>query len=360
MKVLAIVQAWNKDDPVRGFTVDWINELATRVEEVIVLTLEQRQSSTRPNITVYSLGKEHRKQHSRWQRGAYLLQWHRQMQHIFREHRPDVIFTHMAPIYSILSFPYAKIRKTPIVTWFAHGKVSMTVRLAHWVSDKIVTSTKDGFRIDSEKVKIIGQGIDTQRFVPLKDPKKDNKPFTILTLGRLAPIKRVDLMIDAVALLRQKQPDLSLCFTVVGGTVTEEDHAYFTKLQHQVEENGLQNIVDFKGDVSFADILPYYQQADCFVNMSETGSMDKTVLEAMSCGLPVITSNIAFKMMLHKWSDNSFISQPSSQELASKLELLLMMPWEKRGIFGNRLRQIILNDHDLEHLVDRLLAHLHQ
>ena len=89
MKVLAIVQAWNVNDPIRGFIVPWVEKLSERVDEVIVLTLEQRHSTTHPKIKVFSLGKEHSRgmgRRRRWLR--YLLCWHRHINFILAAYHP--------------------------------------------------------------------------------------------------------------------------------------------------------------------------------------------------------------------------------------------------------------------------------
>src|SRR2546427_573991 len=106
MRVLAIVQAWNREDPIRGFIVRWMEKLAEQLDELLVLTLEQRQPSTSATIKLYSLGKEHTQR--RGKRWRYLAQWHRIMREILQNRPPDVVFTHMSPIFSILAAPYAK------------------------------------------------------------------------------------------------------------------------------------------------------------------------------------------------------------------------------------------------------------
>src|SRR3989337_996721 len=115
MKVLFIVQAWNREDPVRGFIVRWMEAFAGRLEKLIVLTLEQHHQSTHPNIEVYSLGKEHTSGVGR--RFLYLLRWHRCLRRIMRDHQPRIVFTHMSPMFSVLVTPYAKLERIPVLTW---------------------------------------------------------------------------------------------------------------------------------------------------------------------------------------------------------------------------------------------------
>ena len=164
MRVLAIVQAWDELDPVRGFTVGWIEALAERVEHVTVLANEQRQGTTRPNISIRSLGRE--SVGVKLRRDQLLRRWHAQLSSILAEDHPDVIFTHMSPVYSVLASPYALVPRTPIVTWFAHRQLTATVRAAHFLSRRIVTINSASYPINAGKVVSIGHGIDTELYSP--------------------------------------------------------------------------------------------------------------------------------------------------------------------------------------------------
>src|SRR3954451_3096831 len=98
MRVLAIVQAWNEQDPVRGFTVRWMEALAARVEHLTVLANEQRQQSTSPDITVHSLGREY--PHGLFRKITMLRRWPQPLTTILDRERTYVISPHMTPVYS--------------------------------------------------------------------------------------------------------------------------------------------------------------------------------------------------------------------------------------------------------------------
>src|SRR3989338_2848671 len=60
----------------------------------------------------------------------------------------------------------------------------------------------------------------------------------------------------------------------------------------------LGNPVYFCGPIPYPRIQDFYHSGDIFINLSETGSVDKAMLEAMSCGLLALTSNEAFRDIL--------------------------------------------------------------
>jgi glycosyltransferase involved in cell wall biosynthesis len=259
----------------------------------------------------------------------------------------------MMPLFALMAAPWLRILKIPIVLWYAHKSVNALLRLATFLVDGVVTSTQEGFRIPTGKVQVIGQGINTDKFVPKEKASSRNQPFTILTVGRLSPIKRVDLLIDAVALCKEKQPEVSVMVKIVGAAATDADKFYEAKLLSMVEKYNLQTIVIFTGGKSYEQLVNFYHQADCFVNLSETGSIDKAVLEAMSCGLPVIT-NPAFTNLLG--ADLShWVIDGDPPNLCDRLLLLASMSEIERRNLGQQLRNIVVQEHSLTGLCTKLV-----
>ena len=83
MKVLALLQNWNAEDPRMGFVVPWMEKLAARVGRLIILTLEQHQPASASNMIIYSLGKEKYAGVGRYI--YYLYSWHQQIKKIIKE-----------------------------------------------------------------------------------------------------------------------------------------------------------------------------------------------------------------------------------------------------------------------------------
>jgi glycosyltransferase involved in cell wall biosynthesis len=223
--------------------------------------------------------------------------------------------------------------------------------------DGVVTSSKEGFRIPSSKMRIIGQGIEITRFVPEDGEDSPDRPFTILSLGRLSPVKRVDLLIEAVAVLRRKKPEFPLHVKIVGGPVTDRDQDYLAELTQQVKQHQLQDIIAFEGRVPFPKVVPYYQQSDCFVDMSETGSLDKTVLEAMSCGVAVIV-NPTFTKVIGTPLAETWVIEREVDLLCDRILHLVSMPRAEQRKLGEQLRAIVVRDHGLTQLCEKIVHEL--
>jgi glycosyltransferase involved in cell wall biosynthesis len=117
----------------------------------------------------------------------------------------------------------------------------------------------------------------------------------------------------------------------------------------------LNEVVEFSGALPHERIVEVYQRADVMLNTSKTGSIDKAVLEAMACALPVVTSNEAFRVMLAPWGDLLAVPPDSPDALASSLRRIQVMPPEERAALGRGLREIVVREHSLDALVKNLI-----
>ena len=347
MTVLAIVQCWNKDDPARGFTVGWIEALADEAGHVIVLALEKRHESTDPRIEVFSLGKD--SYDGPFRHIRYLLAWHHAMRKITTERRPDFIFTHMAPLYSVLAYPYARFLKIPIITWFLHPRGSWLLRLAHAVSYRVVSASSDSYPFPDAKLIPIGHGIDTDFFVPGPLPRQF--PPLIISVGRITPIKNIELLIDAVSLLKESSP----CrVAVIGSPFAPADAAYMALLRRRVADKGMKRRFDFVPAVSRDILRDWYRRATLHVNCTEAGSGDKVILEAMACGTPSVFVSPVFKEVCGPYAEELYCSVPLPAALVLAIEPLLHSSRQSTEI-GVCVRQNVISSYSIRQCMHRLI-----
>ncbi|MFN8092273.1 MAG: glycosyltransferase [Vicinamibacteria bacterium] len=125
-------------------------------------------------------------------------------------------------------------------------------------------------------VHVIGGGIDASRFAP---PDPSSKPeFDLVLVGRLAPIKRVDLFLDAVALVSARRPGTRA--VVVG------DGPLRASLEERARRPDLAPVVTFAGRQT--DVAAWLRRARVFVLTSDSEGLPLSAVEAMMCGLPVV------------------------------------------------------------------------
>src|SRR3989344_5572534 len=73
-------------------------------------------------------------------------------------------FFHACPVYIILGAAFWRLLRKKISLWYAHGSANWILKLAEVCTDIIFTSTPEGCRLKSSKIRIVGQGIDTDLF----------------------------------------------------------------------------------------------------------------------------------------------------------------------------------------------------
>jgi glycosyltransferase involved in cell wall biosynthesis len=218
----------------------------------------------------------------------------------------------------------------------------------------VVTSTPEGFRIPSRKVRVIGQGVDTDLFRP---PEQSIEPrYDLITISRVSRRKRIDLLLSVMDCLCKSPGAPGLRLRVVGPLLTPDDLAYDAELRTRVWKMGLQDRVEFVGFVPQEYVPVFYRSAFLHINVSRTGSMDKTVVEALACGCPVLTSNEAFRAMLADYPE--FIIQDERPEAIAEQVLSL---YAKRDQYAPaELRALVVGKHDVQTYVQRLLAQLRE
>jgi glycosyltransferase involved in cell wall biosynthesis len=130
--------------------------------------------------------------------------------------------------------------------------------------------------------RIVRNGVDTEHFSPATD--RLERPFTFAYSGRLITLKGLDTLIAAFAMVRRKVPDARLVLAGSGNS------AYWGE---RAREAGLgTDAIEFLGHVPYDKMPGHLREADALVLPSRSESMPYAVLEAMSCGLPVVATRV--------------------------------------------------------------------
>jgi glycosyltransferase involved in cell wall biosynthesis len=356
MRLLLFNMVTDADDPILGFTSIWVNALARHCTAVDVITMSVGRLAVAENVHVYSLGKERGYSEPRRALKFYRVLWR-----LLRTYRYEACFAHMIPLFAIMGAPLLRLYRVPVTLWYAHKAVPRQLVIAEKLVQHVVSASPESFRLPSDKLIITGHGIDTDVFKPAHvDPNtqplssSSPPPFTILTVGRVAPAKRLTTLIDAAAVLRDTHHLRDFRVRIVGG-VYPQDEAYADRLHAHVQDLQLQAYVEFVGAVKYEAVVYEYQTADVMVNLSATGSLDKAVLEAMACGIPSITANPAFHNLLARWHEVLIVPMDDAPALAAQLAYLAAQPPQMRQQLGRDLRVIVTEQHSLAQLTHKLL-----
>jgi D-inositol-3-phosphate glycosyltransferase len=147
----------------------------------------------------------------------------------------------------------------------------------------------------ASRIATIPCGVDTDLFTPGDRAEArrrlglDDRPV-LLWVGRIAPIKGLDTLLDTVARLREGGQEMRLL--VVGGDADEPTSGHETSLRQRIARLGLVDSVRFVGSQPQSVLPLYYAAADLTVLPSYYESFGMVALEAMACGSPVIASRV--------------------------------------------------------------------
>ncbi len=148
--------------------------------------------------------------------------------------------------------------------------------------------------IAEDKVLVVGNGVDTATFRPI--PRAEARAAlglpqdcrVLATVGGLVERKGFHRVIDCLPALRETMPNLH--YLVVGGPSGEGD--WTDKLKAQVRRLGLESCVHFLGTMPAAELPVPLSAADVFVLSTRNEGWANVLLEAMACGLPVVTTDV--------------------------------------------------------------------
>lgn len=130
-------------------------------------------------------------------------------------------------------------------------------------------------------IRVFPLGVDISQF-SLKERKENIVP-RLLYVGRIVPLKRIHLAIEAVKTLKENgfpQTELDII-----GPVSSE--VYLETLKQQVRDSDLKENVFFLGHKEHAELPPYFQKADLFTLPSDKETFGMVMIEAMASGTPV-------------------------------------------------------------------------
>ncbi len=350
MHLLLFNLMMDADHPVLGFATRWVDAIAERVDRVTVITMVAGRIEPRTNVRVLSVGKERG-----WSEPRRAVEFYRHCGRLIRSDRPDACFSHMIPLFSILFAPLAKAFRIPSLLWYAHGATPREALIAERLVDRCVTSTPEGFRLDSRKLFVLQQGIDTERLRPPQSPAS-NWSRTVVSVGRISPVKQLKESLEAIAETRAAGAPLRL--EVFGAPATEADRSYEREARALAVRLGLDGkAVTFHGPVVHARIGDAFQSGGMFLNLGRSGSLDKAILEAMSCGCIPICDNDAFVAIARQRGWDSLVPG-GRRNTAATLTRVFSMQSHEQAELRKELRDFVVREHSLERLADRILAHL--
>lgn len=177
-----------------------------------------------------------------------------------------------------------------------------------------------------DKISVLIPGINFELFKPIdktkskKIIKADLDHKLILFVGRIVPLKGIDMLFYAIKILIKQNPDLKFCLWIVGERSKEAE-----RLEEVQKLLGITTYIRFVG-MKRQEELPYYYNASEIVIMpSQYESFGIIALESMACGTPVITTDVTGISELFDKKHESLVTSAHNPILLSKKIKNLLM-----------------------------------
>jgi len=186
-----------------------------------------------------------------------------------------------------------------------------------------------------DKTEVVGNGIDTERFQPVARAAARQKyglpdsAKVLISVGALVERKGMHRVIEVLPALLKHHPDLH--YLIVGGASPEGDNR--TELTAQVARLGLANRVHFLGALPPDELKWPLSASDVFVLATRNEGWANVFLEAMACGLPVVTTDVGGNAeVVCREELGSIVPFGDSAALQQALDAALDKDWDRAAI----------------------------
>ncbi len=342
MKLLILTQKVDKNDDVLGFFVRWIEEFQKKVEKLSVICLEKGEVET-GGAPIYSLGKERGVSKIKYIQNLFKYIWTLRKEY-------DTVFVHMNEEYVLLAGLLWKVLGKKILLWRNHPHGSFKTRVAVFLADKVYCTSAFSFTASFKKTELMPAGIDTNFFCR-EEIKRT--PHSLLYLGRISSIKKVENILEAVCAL---PPEYTL--NLFGDKVNKSSEvSYYNKIRKDSSSFEKIGKVVFKGSVPNCQTKDIFNSHEILINMTPSGSFDKVILEMMATEGLVLVQNKSFEEIFPTdLRDRLLVKENDTTDLKEKISYLSSLGEAEKKQIGKRLREIVVRDHSLSLLVQKIVC----
>lgn len=260
--------------------------------------------------------------------------------YLMKKRDMDLIHFHFDPIYAFPVFAVMEYLEIPIVST-VHDDISLKY-LSEEIkivgnellcgSTKITTVTQrireyltKELKISEHNISVIPNGVDSKIFFPMREPQKN----TFVYVGRLSEEKGIDTLLQAM----REVTNVVNCRLIIVGDGPTKEH-----LEKFANDLKVQRSVDFVGSKTPSKLPLYYNMGEfaIFPHLDEGFSL--TMLEALSCGRPVIFPFSRHNPDLLDFEIGVSINEVTVDELATAI-LELLKEKDKAKMMGKKGRK---------------------
>ncbi|WP_168204052.1 glycosyltransferase [Aliikangiella coralliicola] len=262
---------------------------------------------------------------------------------------PGYIGAKLAGIATIINGEHGTLYFSSKTQIIAQNLLFKLMDLNLSVSKVLIDEIKSKFDYRGDNFKAILNGVDEKKFSPDSTSRNEIRnslnigpdDFVVGSVGRLVEVKNYPCLIRAFAGL----PSARQSYLVLAGYGDQQ-----TKLEQLCQELGVADSVKFLGKRS--DIPAIINSYDVFVLPSFREGLSNTILESLSCGVPVIASNVGGNPEMVMDGINGFLFESDNDQALIEKIASLQGNQDLLMDFSNKARKLVLESFTLDTMVD--------
>ncbi len=246
--------------------------------------------------------------------------------------------TGIDPLTSLLGLTYDGLRGKHLL-----GSVDRIISVSEAVREEM-----GAYGIDKSKITPIHNGVDTSVFRRTKPKFRDEYPQferIVLYLGRMIEQKGLPYLLEAAERIHQKRPEVG--FLMVGKGKKKE------QLMKTVRKRGMDDYVVFPGFIDEKELPALYSSADLYVLPSLWEVLPISLLEALSVGLPLVSTDAGGNAEIVMDGVNGYVIWKKDSAALQKRILDLLSNDKKREEMGRMSREIALKKFDWDIIAEK-------
>ena len=254
---------------------DWIESFAKICDEVVVYSTHVGRVDLPSNVVVREIGGG-----SAFKRAIAVTRLIKSFMREIPKRRSLTVFHHMSTRSLLITGLFYKLMGVKQGLWYSHSKKSISLKFSYKFADKIFTSIPGATPISGAKVKYVGHGINSQRFLAGSSSLPERRDG-IVALGRVTPVKKIESLIDAVSI----SGVANVTITCLGPA--DNTGKYPENLLKEAKKKGV--VLILKKAIPYSEIPNALSEFDSIFTGTPK-SVDKAVIEGALCGCFVISS----------------------------------------------------------------------
>lgn len=335
-------------------THKWLNYFTHKGYDIHVISLGKGEYE---GVTVHSLDVQDSimKKTSDKSKLEYFKKIKRVKQ-LVKEIKPDILHAHYASSYGLLGaltnyHPYiisvwgSDVYDFPIKSPIHKALIKYNLKKAEYILSTSNVMKTETEKYTNKKIEVTPFGVDTNKFIPNKI-KKDE--IVIGTIKALEEKYGIEYLVKAFKEVKDRNTNLNLKLRIAGKGSQEN---YLKELSKKL---GMENDVTFLGFIGPQDVIKEFQNFDIavFPSTLDSESFGVAAVEAESCGIPVVVTDVDGLMESTKPNVTSLVAKKKSvKDLADKIDILVKDN-EMRTNMGLAARKFVEENYSLENNFD--------